>query len=63
MLAPGELFDVTPFVDSHCTAPIEEISPAIDGAISPEQVIKLRQCLKHIDEDMSVLFTAKHLVS
>lgn len=33
---PGKLFDVTPF---------EEIQAAIDGAISPEQAIKLRQCL------------------
>ena len=51
MLAhPGELFDVTPFVDSRCKTPIEEIQAAVDGAISPEQAIKLRQCLNHIDE-------------
>ena len=30
--------------------PIEEIQAAVDGAISPEQAIKLRQCLDHIDE-------------
>ena len=51
MLAhPGELFDVAPFVDGRCKTPIEEIQAAVDGAISPEQAIKLRQCLNHIDE-------------
>lgn len=47
---PGESFDVTPFVDGRCKTPIEEIQAAVDGAISPEQAIKLRQCLDHIDE-------------
>ena len=47
---PGETFDVTPFVNGHCKTPIEEIQAAVDGAISPEQAIKLRQCLNHIDE-------------
>ena len=47
---PGEKFDVTPFVDKHCKHPIEEIQAAVDGAISQEQAIKLRQCLDHIDE-------------
>ena len=47
---PGETFDVTPFVDSRCKTPIEEIQAAIDGAISTEQAVKLRQCLNHIDE-------------
>ena len=47
---PGELFDVTPFVDSRCKTPVEEIQAAVDGAISPEQAVKLRQCLSHIDE-------------
>ena len=47
---PGEAFDVTPFVDKRCTTPIEEIQAAVDGAVSPEQAIKLRQCLDHIDE-------------
>ncbi len=47
---PGELFDVTPFVDSWCKTPVEEIQAAVDGAISPEQAVKLRQCLNHIDE-------------
>ena len=47
---PGELFDVTPFVDGRCKTPVEEIPAAVDGAISPEQAVKLRQCLDHIDE-------------
>lgn len=47
---PGESFDVSPFIDGRCKTPIEEIQAAIDGAISPEQAIKLRQCLAHIDE-------------
>ena len=47
---PGEAFDVTPFVDKRCKTPIEEIQAAVDGAVSPEQAIKLRQCLDHIDE-------------
>ena len=51
MLAhPGETFDVTPFVDRRCKTPIEEIQAAVDGAISPEQAVKLRQRLNHIDE-------------
>ena len=51
MLAhPGEIFDVAPFVDSRCKTPMEEIQAAVDGAISPEQANKLRQCLNHIDE-------------
>lgn len=47
---PGETFDVAPFVDRRCKTPIEEIQAAIDGAISPEQAVKLRQCLDHMDE-------------
>ena len=47
---PGELFDVTPFVDARCKTPVEEIQATVDGAISPQQAIKLRQCLNHIDE-------------
>ena len=47
---PGELFDVTPFVHGRCKTPVEEIQAAVDGAISPEQAVKLRQCLNHIDE-------------
>ena len=47
---PGETFDVSPFVDSRCKSPIEEIQAAVDGAISSEQAVKLRQCLNHIDE-------------
>ena len=44
------MFDVTPFVDGRCKTPVEEIQAAVDGAISPEQAVKLRQCLDHIDE-------------
>ncbi len=47
---PGETFDVTPFVDRRCKTPIEEIQAAVDGAISHEQAVKLKQCLDHIDE-------------
>ena len=47
---PGETFDMTLFVDGRCKTPIEEIQAAVDGAISDEQAIKLRQCLNHIDE-------------
>ncbi len=41
---------MTPFVDGRCKTPIEEIQAAVDGAISTEQTVKLRQCLNHIDE-------------
>jgi transposase len=47
---PGEKFDVTPFVDRRCKTPIDVIQDAVDGAISPEQAVKLRECLNHIDE-------------
>ena len=47
---PWETFDVAPFVDSRCKTPMEEIQAAVDGAISTEQTVKLRQCLNHIDE-------------
>lgn len=47
---PRETFDVTPFVVGKCKAPMEEIQAAVDGAISTEQAVKLRQCLGHIDE-------------
>ena len=47
---PGETFDVSPFVDPRCKTPVSEIQAAVDEAISPEQAVKLRQCLAHIDE-------------
>ena len=47
---PGEKFDVSPFVDGRCKTPVEEIQAAVDGAISKEQALKLRQYLDHIDE-------------
>ena len=47
---PGETFDVSPFVDPRCKTPVSEIQAAVNGAVSPEQAVKLRQCLAHIDE-------------
>ena len=47
---PGEKFDVAPFVDRRCKHPIEEIQAAVDGAVSREQAVKLKECLAHIDE-------------
>ena len=47
---PGEHFDIAPFVDRRCKTPIDVIQDAVDGAISPEQAVKLRECLNHIDE-------------
>ena len=47
---PGETFDVAPFVNSRCKTPVSEIQAAVDGAVSHEQAVKLRQCLDHIDE-------------
>ncbi len=47
---PGERFDVAQFVDKRCKAPISEIQAAVDGAVCPEQAVKLRQCLDHIDQ-------------
>ena len=47
---PGESFDVSEFVDRRCKTPIDVIQDAVDGAICPEQAVKLRACLAHIDE-------------
>ena len=47
---PGEKFDVAPFIDKRCKTPVDVIQDAVDGAISPEQAVKLRECLDHIDE-------------
>ena len=47
---PGETFDVAPFLDKRCKTPLCEIQDAVDGAISTEQAIKLRECLNHMDE-------------
>ena len=47
---PGEYFDVAPFVDGRCKTPIEEIQSAVDGSVSPEQAVKLRECINHIEE-------------
>ena len=45
----GEKFDVSPFVNGHCKTPIDEIQATVDGSISKEQAVKLRQCIDHID--------------
>ena len=47
---PGEHFDAAPFVDRRCKHPFEEIQAAVDGPISQEQSVKLREVLRHIDE-------------
>ena len=47
---PGETFDVAPFIDRRCKHPVEEVQAAVDGAISHEQAVKLRECLQHLDE-------------
>ena len=41
---------MAPFVHGRCKTPIDEILAAVDGAVSNEQAVKLRQCLSHIDE-------------
>ena len=43
-------FDVALFVGVRCKTPISEIQAAVDGAVSPEQAVKLRRCFAHIDE-------------
>lgn len=43
-------FDVSPFVDGRYKTPAEEIQATVDGVISKEQAVKLRQCLNHIAE-------------
>ena len=47
---PGEQFDVAPFVHPRCKQPLEEIQAAVDGSIAPEQAVKLREILSHIEE-------------
>ena len=47
---PGEKFKVAPFVHGRCKHSIQEIQAAIDGAISKQQAVKLRECLNHLDE-------------
>lgn len=47
---PGEPFDVAPFVDKRCKHSLDEIQAAVDGAISHEQAVKLRESLDHMDE-------------
>jgi len=45
---PGDPFDVAPFVDARCKTPISEIQAAVDGAICPEQVEKMKIIRSHI---------------
>lgn len=47
---PNEPFDVAPFIKKNCKHSVAEIQAAVEGSISPAQAIKLRQCLKHIDQ-------------
>ena len=47
---PGEQFNVAPFVNRHCKHPIEEIQAAVEGSISQEQAVKLREILSHMDQ-------------
>ena len=47
---PGESFNVAQFVDRRCKTPIDVIQNAVDGAICPEQAVKLRACLAHIEQ-------------
>ena len=45
-----KLDDVFSDIFGRCKTSIEEIQAAVDGAVSKEQAVKLRQCLNHIDE-------------
>jgi len=45
---PGEIFDVTPFVDGRCKTPIPKIQAAVDGSICPEQAEKLKIIRSHM---------------
>lgn len=47
---PNEPFNVAPFVRKNCKHSVEEIQAAVENSLSPAQAIKLRQCLKHIDQ-------------
>src|SRR5699024_6906994 len=41
---------LTHIYEHMCTTPIDDKQSSVDGAISDEQAVKLRQCLDHIDE-------------
>ena len=64
---PGDLFDVTPFVDRRCKTPIEEIQAALDLIRTvpgfDKNPMTAIQVLSEIGGDMSVFPSAKHLVS
>ena len=68
MLAhPGELFDVTSFVDGRYKTPVEEIQAALDlirtVPVFDKNPMTAIQVLSEIGGDMSVFPSAKHLVS
>ena len=46
---PGEPFDVAPFVDIRCKAPIEEVQAAVDGIMCVQQAEKLRIIRSHME--------------
>ena len=64
---PGDLSDVTPFVDRRCKTPIEEIQAALDLIRTvpgfDKNPMTAIQVLSEIGGDMSVFPSAKHLVS
>jgi transposase len=47
--SPGEIFDVTPFVDGRCKTPIAKIQAAVDGSICSEQADKLKIIRMHMN--------------
>lgn len=49
LLQPDGGFDIAPFVDGRCKAPLDKIQMAIDGSMCPEQAEKLKIILAHMD--------------
>ncbi len=47
---PGELLIWRPLLTADAKLLSKKLQTAVDGAISAEQAVKLRQCLDHIDE-------------
>jgi transposase len=45
---PSDAFDVAPFVDGRCKAPVEQIQEAVDGCFAPEQAEKLKIIRNHM---------------
>jgi len=46
---PGAPFDVSPFVDGRCKAPIAQIQEAVDGSFDPSQANKLKIIRTHME--------------